>query len=158
MAVALNSSKFILIFNFITTRKRSLGQGNIFSPVILFTGGSTWAGTPWAGTPSRYTPWQVHPLAGTPPWAGTPRQVHPPGQVHPLGKEHPPGAVHAGRYGQQVGGTHPTGMHSCFRSRSWFRYVRFQLSVQNVVSPQPCLRKLGISLVLLNFLGCKCGW
>ena len=27
---------------------------------------------------------------------------------------HPPlGAVHAGRYGQQAGGTHPTGMHSC---------------------------------------------
>ena len=25
----------------------------------------------------------------------------------------PPGAVHAGRYGQQAGGTHPTGMHSC---------------------------------------------
>ena len=36
--------------------------------------------------------------------------VHPPGQVHP-----PPGAVHvhAGRYGQQAGGTHPTGIHSC---------------------------------------------
>ena len=30
-----------------------------------------------------------------------------PGQVHPSG------AVHAGRYGQQAGGTHPTGMH-CF--------------------------------------------
>ena len=26
----------------------------------------------------------------------------------------PPGAVHAGRYGQQASGTHPTGMHSCF--------------------------------------------
>ena len=62
-------------------------------------GGSTWADTP--------------PRAGTPP-----RQVHPqppsryitsptPGQVHP------PGAVHAGKYGQQAGGTHPTGMHSC---------------------------------------------
>ena len=25
----------------------------------------------------------------------------------------PTGAVHAGRYGQQAGGTHPTGMHSC---------------------------------------------
>ena len=25
----------------------------------------------------------------------------------------PPGAVYAGRYGQQAGGTHPTGMHSC---------------------------------------------
>ena len=23
------------------------------------------------------------------------------------------GAVHAGRYGQQVGGMHPTGMHTC---------------------------------------------
>ena len=39
-----------------------------------------------------------------------------------------------------------------------FEYVRFQLNVQNVVSPQPCVRKLGISLVLLNFLGCNCGW
>ena len=24
-----------------------------------------------------------------------------------------PGAVHAGSYGQQAGGTHPTGMHTC---------------------------------------------
>ena len=24
-----------------------------------------------------------------------------------------PGAVHAGRYEQQAGGTHPTGMHTC---------------------------------------------
>ena len=23
------------------------------------------------------------------------------------------GAVHAGRYGEQAGGTHPTGMHTC---------------------------------------------
>ena len=29
----------------------------------------------------------------------------------------PPGAEHAGRYGQQAGGTHPTGMHSCLVSR-----------------------------------------
>ena len=42
------------------------------------------------------------------------------GQVHlspapplPPGQVHPPGAVHAGRYGQQAGGTHPTGMLSC---------------------------------------------
>ena len=26
---------------------------------------------------------------------------------------HPPCAMHAGRYGQQVGGMHPTGMHTC---------------------------------------------
>ena len=31
----------------------------------------------------------------------------------PLGPGTPPGAVHAGRYGQQAGGTHITGMHSC---------------------------------------------
>ena len=34
-------------------------------------------------------------------------------------------------------------------------YVSLQLSVQNVVSTQPCVGKLGISLVLLNFLGCN---
>ena len=65
--------------------------------VILSMGG-TWAGTPPAGTPpGRYTPQDMY---NTP--AGTP-----PGQVHPqpqrmLG------------YAQQVGGTHPTGMYSCY--------------------------------------------
>ena len=70
--------------HFITARKRSLGQGNIFAPVCH----SVHRGE---------VPGQVPPQAGT----------HPPWQVHP------PGAVHAGRYGLQAGGTHPTGMHSC---------------------------------------------
>ena len=39
----------------------------------------------------------------------------------------------------------------------WKVYVSLQLSVQNAVSAQPCVGKLGISLVLLNFLGCNCG-
>ena len=65
--------------------------------------------------PGRYTSGQVHPPGQVPPRAGTPSplgQVHPPtpGQVPPP----PPGAVHVGRYGQQAGGTHHTGMHSCF--------------------------------------------
>ena len=34
-------------------------------------------------------------------------------------------------------------------------YVSLQLRVQNAVSAQPCVGKLGISLVLLNFLGCN---
>ena len=34
-------------------------------------------------------------------------------------------------------------------------YVSLQLLVQNVVSAQPCVGKLGISLVLLNFLHCN---
>ena len=37
-------------------------------------------------------------------------------------------------------------------------HVRFQLIVQNAVSAQPCVGKLGISHVLLNFLGCNFRW
>ena len=120
---------------FITARIRSLQRLCFYT----WAGTPPWAGTPLAGTPpgqvhppgqvppcevhtlGRYTPWQVHPSpgrytpqAGTPPgrypWAGTP----PPWQVHPLGGT-PPRAVHAGSYGQQVGGTYPTGMRSCSR-------------------------------------------
>ena len=36
-------------------------------------------------------------------------------------------------------------------------YVSLQLNVQNALSAQPCVGKLGISLVLLNFLSCNCG-
>ena len=61
---------------------------------------------------TRYTPpGQIHPSGpGTPP--GT--RYTPPDQVHPPGTRYtPPGP---GRYGLRAGGTHPTGMHSCFRS------------------------------------------
>ena len=80
-------------------------------------GGSTWAGTPpgpgappGPGTPpgqvlpgTRYTP------------SGTMYSPPPQDQVHPPPRDqvHPSRAVHAGRYGQQAGGMHPTGMHSC---------------------------------------------
>ena len=92
---------------------------------ILFTVGGEYLG--------RYTPRQVHN-----PWAGTPaQQVHPSGrytlgQVHPPGRYTPLGAVHAGRYGQQADGTHPTGMHSSydlFLRRAW--PPRALLSMEN---------------------------
>ena len=52
--------------------------------------------------PRPGTPWTRHtPLGQTPPEPSTP-QDHAP----------PHGAVHAGRYGQQAGGMHPTGMQS----------------------------------------------
>ena len=38
---------------------------------------------------------------------------------------------------------------------SWDIYVSLQLLMQNAVSAQPCVGKLGISLVLLNFLDCN---
>ena len=58
--------------------------------VILFTGGCL------PQCMLRYHP--------PPPGAGTPPSPW---------NRHPPCAVHAGRYGQQAGGMHPTGMQSC---------------------------------------------
>ena len=58
---------------------------------------------------TRYTPQgQVPPRPGTPPPPD--RYTHPPTRYTPP----PPGAEHAGRCGQCAGGTHPTGMQSCF--------------------------------------------
>ena len=50
-----------------------------------------------------------------------------------------------GKYASWVGGRQIT-LHI---------YVSLQLSVQNAVSPQPCVGKLPISLVLFNFLDCN---
>ena len=105
-----------------------LGRGYIFTGVCDSVHGGEYLGRytprdqvhPLDQVPPRttYTPWdQVHPLGpGTPPWD----QVHPPTRYTPQtrytprpGPGTPPGAVHAGRYGQQASGTHPTGMYSC---------------------------------------------
>ena len=65
--------------------------------------------------------WDTHPPgADTPPEADTPwEQTPPPGADTPLGadtpqEQTPSRTEHAGRYGQCAGGTHPTGMQSCF--------------------------------------------
>ena len=85
----INHRPLSLFSSFITARKRSLGQGNIFCTCLSFCS--------QGGVPG-----QVLPRDQVSPGPGTPRD-----QV-------PPQTVHAGRYGQQAGGTHPTGMHSCF--------------------------------------------
>ena len=78
-----------------------------------------------AGIPPPWT--RHHPLGPAPQDQAPPHWTkHPTGpstpldQATPLGPDplspwtrHPPCAVHAGRYGQQMGSTHPTGMHSC---------------------------------------------
>ena len=46
-------------------------------------------------------------------------------------------------------------MHNDKICNIMFKYVSLQLRVQNAVSAQPCVGKLEISLVLLNFLGCN---
>ena len=105
----------IVIFN---ARKPSLRRLCFYTclSVILFTGeGGQYLGRypSGPGTPpcrTRYTP-----RPGTPPGQVSPGTKYPP---QPPGTRYtplqvPPQAVHAGRYGQQAGGTHPTGMHSC---------------------------------------------
>ena len=51
------------------------------------------------------------------------------GHMTPPGWYIPQGAVHAGRYGQQAGGTHPTGMHSCLSKNSLFIQVLIDFGV-----------------------------
>ena len=72
---------------------------------ILFTGGSA---SVHAGVPPA-------PLARQTPQQGTPP---PPGKEAPWQDTHPskapPSAVHAGKYGQQAGFMHPTGMEFLF--------------------------------------------
>ena len=58
-----------------------------------------------------------------PPGADTPSPgSRPHGSRHP-GAHTPPGAVHTGRYGQQVGGAHPTGMHSCYNFNVFYLVI-----------------------------------
>ena len=85
--------------HFITAHKRSLQRLCFYSclSVILFTGGSA----------------SVH--AGIPPGTrhSPPARSRHPQEQTPRGPGTPTCAVHAGRYGQQARGTHPTGMQSC---------------------------------------------
>ena len=62
-----------------------------------------WADTtPWADTPLPSACWDTSPSAS---WDTPPCPVH--AEIHP-----PPAQCMLG-YGQQAGGTHPTGMYSC---------------------------------------------
>ena len=76
-----------LYLHFVTARKRSLRQGNIFTPVChsVHRGGAMQGGMQWGRYPlGRHTP-----LLGKHPLADTPQADTPTGR-HPLGR-HPPG-------------------------------------------------------------------
>ena len=98
--------------------------------VILLMGGVSasvhaWIHPPWEQTPppppgADTPPWSRHhpPPPGnrhTPPRSDTPQEQTPPPRADtPREQTPPPPAEHAVRYGQRAGGTHPTGMQSCF--------------------------------------------
>ena len=79
--------------------------------MLGYTPTTSKADTPW----SRHLPGADTPQEQTPPRSRPPpREQTPQGADTPPPKEQtPPCTVHAGRYGQQAGGTHPTGMHTC---------------------------------------------
>ena len=77
--------------------QRSCGQGYVFTRVCdsVHRGGSPGRGNP--------------PGQGESPREQTPQQGEPPPGSRPPPRKHTPA------YGQRVAGTHPTGMHSCYR-------------------------------------------
>ena len=78
------------------------------------------------GTPPREQtpPGSKPPITRHPPGAEFPPDQAPtpqgadtiPWKRHPPESRHPPCTVHAGIYGQQAGGTHPSGMQFCYVS------------------------------------------
>ena len=86
-------------------------EGYVFTCVCLSTVGECLPHCMLGYTPHQdqrqTTPEQASPWEQTPP----PRDQR---QTPP--KDQTPPAVHAGRYGQQAGGTHPTGMHTCLNA------------------------------------------
>ena len=134
--ISVNSDCFCPLLVF-TARKRSLRRLCFYTCLSVQRGGGEYlARYPPGQLPprqvhplGRYTsPRHVHPLGRYthlgryPPGQVHPRQVHPLGRYTPLGRYlpwagTPPGQVHPPQcmlgYGQQAGGTHPTGMHSC---------------------------------------------
>ena len=88
------------IFDIITARKRSLGQGNMFTSVYLSTvGGAKSRGVPGPGG-GCLVPGDAWSLGGCLVLGGS-------GPGGPGGDPPPQTATAAG-------GTHPTGMHSCY--------------------------------------------
>ena len=101
----------------VTARKRSFGQGNVFTLVCHSVHrGRGSAQPPRMQTPRiGQTPWMqtphgwADPPGCRPPWMQTPRV----GQTPLPGCRPPRGWADTPPYSQQAGGTHPTGIHTC---------------------------------------------
>ena len=79
--------------------------------IVGYTPQSLWADTPWLDTPypGQTPPLGIHHLGTHPLWEDTPNWADiSPGQTPPTSAQCMLG------YSEQAGGTHPTGMHSCF--------------------------------------------
>ena len=117
-----NSCIMQITYLLVTARKRSLGQGNMFTGVCLSTGGILDWGV-WSG---GYRSWGVPAPGGCACSQGVwSQRVPAPGGSSPRGRGCllsgglvPEGClVETPTTATAAGGTHPTGMHSCFCMR-----------------------------------------
>ena len=131
-------SRFLVLVSYLfssANMMQCVKQQNILWASISFYRPQTKFGaTPHSRPPGSRPPWDQAPPReqtplgpGTPPWEQTPWDQAPPKEQTPA-EQAPPCAVHAGRYGQQAGGMHPTGMQSCFSNtfgrRRWVESKR----------------------------------
>ena len=111
-----------LPFCILTVRKRSLRRLCFYTCLSFRSQGGVCLSACWdTHPPPSPGPEASTPLdqRQTPPWHQRQRPLSQAEGRHPSRPDipwsrHPTRAVHAGRYGQQVGGTHPTGMHTCY--------------------------------------------
>ena len=96
----------------VTARKGSFGQGNVFTPVYLFTG--AWGSAQPLGCRPPPPAWRPpFPMDAETHGCRPPPGCRPPSPDTPspwMQTPPPP------RYGQRADGTHPTGMHTCWDS------------------------------------------
>ena len=124
----------------ISARKRSLGQGNVLTPVCdsVHKGGRLphwmlgYTPLPRQKLPRADTPLGRHPLGRHPIWADTPQPLDTTG------------------YGQQADGTHPTGTHTCFKKKNT-RVIVFLVKHLRVSLDLASLTLTSITLTLTGF-------
>ena len=98
------SQQTLSLVSIFTARKWSLGQGNVFTPVCHSV---------HRGCVSQHS-WGRPPLQGR----------------HALPRQTPPPHSDTTWYSQQVGGTHPTGMHTCLFSE----YLVIHLCIPRLIT------------------------
>ena len=119
--------KIMLTILFHYRPKRSFGQGYIFTPVCHSFCSQGGCGHLTSRPPQTRPPLGpdlprdqtspgTRPPWTRPPWDQTSPGTRPPGPDPPDQTRHPP-EKQTLEYGRRSAGTHPTGMHSCFRLR-----------------------------------------
>ena len=132
----------------ITTHKRSLRRlwfYTCLSVILLMGVGGLCPCACW-NTPPGPKADTLPDQRQTPSWT---KGRHPPKlRQTPPKVDIPPSTVHAGRYGQQAGGTYPTGKHTCLWMCLWLSCLQFPHLVWSHLLPVALLLKVVVQVYL----------